>query len=141
MLSKAKTAIAAAIVLSAAKDAGPTMIDIEKLCRADIDALRAVFTTSEVQTMDACIADEQAARDQLIKNWASYPALAKARCVQPGEYLPSYVEWQSCIGMTRDVLDLRKHPAPAASTVGLGASRQPSRPAKADPAGSESAPP
>jgi hypothetical protein len=146
MLSKAKTAIAAAIVLSAAsasmaKDAAPPMIDIEKLCRADIDALRTVFTTSEVQTMDACIADEQAARDQLIKNWASYPALAKARCVQPREYLPSHVEWQSCIEMTRDVLDLRKHPAPAASTVGLGASRQPSRPAKADPAGSESAPP
>jgi hypothetical protein len=142
MLSKAKTAIAAAIVLSAAsasvaKDVGAPMIDIEKLCRADIDALRAVFTTSEVQTIDACIADEQAARDQLIKNWASYPALAKARCVQPREYLPSYVEWQSCIEMTRDVLDLRKHPAPAASTVGLGASRQPSRRAKADPAGRE----
>ena len=26
--------------------------------------------------MDACVADEQAARDQLIKNWASYPAPA-----------------------------------------------------------------
>jgi hypothetical protein len=142
MLTKTKTAIAAAIVLSAAsasvaKDAGPPMIDIEKLCRADIDALRAVFTTSEVQAMDACVADEQAARDQLIKNWASYPPLAKAQCVQPQEYLPGYVEWQSCIEMTRDVLDLREHPAAAASTIGSGATRQPSRPAKADPAGRE----
>ena len=142
MSTKAKAAMAAAFVLSAAsasvaKDAGPPRIDIEKLCRADIDALRAVFTTSEVQEMDACVADEQAARDQLIKSWASYPALAKARCVQPHEYLPGYVEWQSCIEMTRDVLDLPKHQAPAASTVGLGASRGPSRPAKADPAGRE----
>jgi hypothetical protein len=130
MLTKAKAAIAAAVVLSAAsasvaKDAGPPMIDIEKLCRADIDALRAVFTTSEVQAMDACIADEQAARDLLIMTWASYPALAKAQCVQPQEYLPGYVEWQSCIEMTRDVLELRKHQAPAASTVGQGASREP----------------
>jgi|SRR5580700_1193935 hypothetical protein len=129
MLTKAITAIAAAIVLSAAsasvaKDAGPPIIDIEKLCRADIDALRAVFTTSEVQAMDGCVADEQAARDQLIKNWVSYPALAKAHCVQPQEYLPGYVEWESCIEMTRDVLDLRKHQAPAASTVGLGAGRE-----------------
>jgi hypothetical protein len=128
MLTKAKIAAAAAIVLSAAsasvaKDAGPPAIDIEKLCRADIEALRAVFTTTEVQAMDACVADEQAARDQLSKSWASYPALARAQCVQPREYLPGYVEWQSCIEMTRDVLDLRKHQAPAASTVGLGASR------------------
>ena len=140
MLSETRIALVAAVILGAAgaavaKDAGPPMIDIEKLCRADIDALRAVFTTSEVQAMDACIADEQAARDQLTKSWASYPALAKAQCVQPREYLPGYVEWQSCIEMTRDVLDLRRHPAPAASTVSLGAGRQPSRPAKADPAG------
>jgi hypothetical protein len=130
MLTKAKAAIAVAIVLSAAsasvaKDSGPPMIDIERLCRADIDALRTVFTTSEVQAMGACLADEQAARDQLTKNWTSYPAHAKAQCVQPREYLPGYVEWQSCIEMTRDVLDVRKHQAPAAGTVGLGTGREP----------------
>jgi hypothetical protein len=127
--------VSVAASASVAKDAGPPTIDIEKLCRADIDALRAVFTASEVQAMDACVADEQAARNLLIKNWASYPALAKSQCVQPHEYLPGYVEWQSCLEMTRDVLDLRQQQAPAASTVGLGASHVPSRPAKADSAG------
>jgi hypothetical protein len=54
-------AVAAAIVLSAAsaslaKDGGLPSIDIEKLCRADIDALRDVFTTNDKQAMDACVA-------------------------------------------------------------------------------------
>jgi hypothetical protein len=41
-------------------------------------------------------------------NWASYPARAKAQCVQPGEYLPSYIEWKTCIEMPRDVTAIRK---------------------------------
>jgi hypothetical protein len=49
MLTKAKTAVAGPWFWAPhphllAKDAGLRMIDIEKLCRADIDALRAVFT-------------------------------------------------------------------------------------------------
>ena len=37
--------------------------------------------------------DERDARDQLVKNWSRYPALAKEQCVKPQEYLPGYVEW------------------------------------------------
>ena len=43
--------------------------------------------------------------------------------MQPKEYLPGYVEWQSCLEMTRDVLKLRKESAPSAS----GSSRRPSK--------------
>ena len=52
--------------------------------------------------------DQQAARDQLVKNWTTYPALAKERCVTPQEYQSAYVEWLTCIEMTRDVLKMRK---------------------------------
>jgi len=55
------------------------------------------------------------ARDQLVKDWASYPALAKSRCAKPQEYLPGYVEWLTCIEMTRDSLQILKEtraPAP-----------------------------
>jgi hypothetical protein len=54
------------------------------------------------------VSDEQAARDQLQKDWASFPASDKARCIQPKEYLPSYVEWLTCLEMTRDVRAMRK---------------------------------
>ena len=46
--------------------------------------------------------DERDARDQLVKNWSRYPALAKEQCVKPQEYLSGYVEWLVCIEMTRD---------------------------------------
>jgi hypothetical protein len=61
--------------------------------------------------MNVCLMDQQAARDQIVKDWATYPAIAKERCVQPKEYLPGYVEWQSCLELTRDVLKLRKENA------------------------------
>jgi hypothetical protein len=146
-LTKAKTAAAVAIVLSAAsislaKDSGLPTIDIEKLCRVNTDAVREVFTAGDLQGMDTCVADERVAREQLFKNWATYPASAEAACVQPQEYLPSYVEWQTCIEMTQAVLELRKRQEAAPSTTGSGASRQSSRradPASADPASADPA--
>jgi hypothetical protein len=87
--------------------------------------------------MDTCVADERAAREQLLKSWATYPAGVKAACVQPQEYLPGYVEWQTCIEMTQSVLELRNRQEAAPGTTGSGASRQSSRradPASVDPA-------
>jgi hypothetical protein len=141
-LTKARTVAAVAMVLSAAsislaRDSGPPTIDIEKLCRGNLDAIREIFTAGDLQGMDTCVADERAAREQLFKNWATYPGSAKAACVQPQEYLPSYVEWQTCIEMTQAVFELRKRQEAAPSTTGSGASRQSSRradPASVDPA-------
>jgi hypothetical protein len=144
-LTKAKTVVAVAMVLSAAsislaRDSGPPTIDIEKLCRGDMDAMREVFTAGDLQGMDTCVADERAAREQLFKSWATYPASVKAACVQPQEYLPGYVEWQTCIEMTQTVLELRKRQETAPGATGLGAGRQSSRradPASADPASND----
>ena len=128
MLTKARTTVAAAIILgaasaSAAKDGGPPTIDIQKTCRENVNALRTVG--GEVgPDMGVCLMDEQDARDQLVKNWATYPAIAKVRCAQSKEYLPGYAEWQSCIEMTQDVLKLRKESA--SSTSESSASRRPS---------------
>jgi hypothetical protein len=75
------------------------------------------------------MADEQMAREQLVKDWATYPALAKSRCTQTKEFLPGYVEWQTCIEMTRDVIKMRKEQA-VSTPAGSNASRQSSsRPA------------
>jgi hypothetical protein len=124
MLSKSKIALTAAIILgavsaAAAKDGGPPTVDIQKTCRESSNVLSGLAGSGN-QDFDACMNDEQAARDQLAKDWASYPAAAKSQCIKPKEYLPDYVEWQSCIEMTRDVLTMKKSDAgsaPAAPTT------------------------
>jgi hypothetical protein len=129
MLTKAITAVAAAAIIfgvasaSAARDGGPPTIDIQKTCRENVNALGTLLGSEIPQNMSVCLMDEQAARDQIVKDWATYPAIAKTRCVQPKEYLPGYVEWQSCLEMTRDVLKLRKESAPSTS----GSNRRPSK--------------
>jgi hypothetical protein len=72
------------------------------------------LTGKDNQDFDACISDEQAARQQLTKDWTNYPALAKSACLKSQEFLPGYVEWQSCLEMTRDVIKLRHDQAAAA---------------------------
>jgi hypothetical protein len=122
MLTKSKVALAtAAIILGAtvpsvAKDSGPPNLDIEKTCRESSSALTDLTGNDNQDIFGTCMNDEQTAREQLVKNWATYPALAKAQCVQPLEYLPGYVEWQACIEMTRDVIDLRKQAASTAAS-------------------------
>ena len=96
-----------------AKDSGPPKIDIQKTCRESSTALLGL-TDNPKQDLDSCISDEQAAREQLTKDWANYSAFAKSACIKPKEYLPGYVEWQTCIDMTRDVLNLRKEQAASA---------------------------
>jgi len=96
-----------------AKDSGPPNIDIQMTCRESSSALSAL-TGNGNQDFDACINDEQAARDQRTKDWANYSAFAKSACIKPKEYLPGYVEWQSCIEMTRDVIKMRQDQAASA---------------------------
>jgi hypothetical protein len=112
MMTKPKIALTAAVILGAAsaaqaKDSGPPNIDIQKTCRESSTALLGL-TDNPKQDFDSCISDEQAAREQLTKNWANYSAFAKSACIKPNEYLPGYVEWQSCIEMTRDVIKMRQ---------------------------------
>jgi hypothetical protein len=91
LLTKAITAVAAATIIvsvastSAAKDSGPPTIDIQKTCRENVNELRSVFGRDVGQDMSVCLMDEQDARDQIVKDWANYPTIAKERCVQPKE--------------------------------------------------------
>jgi hypothetical protein len=130
MLTRSTIALAtAAIVLGAtvsstAKDGGPPNIDIQKTCRESSTALGDLTGSSNQDSFSTCMNDEQTAREKMVKDWASYPALAKTQCVQPTEYLPGYVEWQACLEMTRDVINLRKQQAAstAASSYASGRS-------------------
>jgi len=134
MLSKSTTVVAAAVIVagtatvSLAKNGGPPKIDIQTTCRENIGALRTVLGGEIRQDMNVCMNDERDARDQLVKNWTTYPALAKQRCVKPQEYLPGYIEWLVCIEMTRDALHARKEQsgmsAPEAGTTRRSSNRR-----------------
>jgi hypothetical protein len=67
---------------------------------------------------DVCVRTELAARDQLAKDWAQFPAADRTRCVQLTSMtrMPSYVQVLTCLEMARDArqLDGRRN------TVGSG---------------------
>jgi hypothetical protein len=51
---------------------------------------------------------ESDARAEIVKNWRSYPAGGRQRCVNTTLYMPSYVEWLTCLEMEQQVNELRK---------------------------------
>jgi hypothetical protein len=99
-----------------ATHAQPPTIDIAKTCRAASGAMVQMAGESKSKEDDfkQCLGSEQKAREQMVKDWALFSAADKAQCVQTKVYLPSYIEWRTCLDMERDVRELRKSkPAPA----------------------------
>jgi hypothetical protein len=94
------------LAIAAAADGLPT-IDIQKTCQA-----AAVVTAgpSAQQDINICLSSEEKARDQMVKDWAQYAAADKTRCVQAGPkvYLPSYIEWLTCLEMETAVKKMRQ---------------------------------
>jgi hypothetical protein len=118
MFTKSKiisiTIILAAVSAALAKDGGLPKLNTEAGCRASEKALSAATGTTS-DTLGSCISDENDARKKLEKDWATYPASDKARCIQPKEYTPGYIEWLTCLEMDGNVRALRKG-QPAIST-------------------------
>jgi hypothetical protein len=82
-------------------------IDVEKTCRTGRPL---IGTGPDEKQIERCVSDEQKARETMAGQWEEFTARDKARCVQPGVYLPSYVEWLTCLEMERDVRALDKRP-------------------------------
>ena len=96
-------------LLIAAPSGVPT-IDIQNTCKIAAGSMTIMAGSTIQSAIESCLRSEQGARDQLVKDWATYPAVDKARCVQVKVYLPSYIEWLTCLEMERDVRALRKTP-------------------------------
>jgi hypothetical protein len=92
-------ALSTSLLIAAAS--GLPAIDVQKTCRA----AEAAMVQSNFQS---CTDSENSARDQLQKDWSTYPAADRALCVDPGVYMPSYVEWLTCLEMRRDLRTMRK---------------------------------
>ena len=71
-------------------------VDYVKTCRVE-----SKDTGASDQDFGACQRDEEAARDKLSKQWATYSSTDKANCISSATagYLPSYVELVTCLEM------------------------------------------
>ena len=83
-------------------------IDIQKTCQAAAGAMVSLMGgTNTEQDVNACLDSEQKARDQIVKDGATYASADKKQCMRTDVYLPSYVEWLTCLEMERDVRKMR----------------------------------
>lgn len=96
-------ALGASLVLAVA-DRVPNF-DIKKSCSSV-----AKLGLSVSQTPDACIKDEETAREQLKEKWSSFPASDRDRCISTTEIggTPSYVEIMTCLQIAQDVKKLKQ---------------------------------
>lgn len=95
-------------------------VDIRQTCRAAASAMVQMMGSTSEKDFEQCMGAEQAARDQIAKDWATYSAVDKERCLQTKVYLPSYIEWQTCIEMERDARKIRgDNPAPGLGLSGV----------------------
>jgi hypothetical protein len=92
---------------SATRGRGPPVIDLQSLCRNNQAALERALGSGTVDQFKSCIDSEQNAREALVKGWLSTPADLATLCVQPAQYVPSYVEWLTCIEMQKDARRMR----------------------------------
>jgi hypothetical protein len=87
--------------LLALADSVPTY-NVEPVCKP-IPELQMGTNDREV-----CLNSERVAREQLVKQWTSFPSDSKGRCLGLGShYIQSYVELLVCLEMERDVKKIR----------------------------------
>src|SRR5262245_12331340 len=60
-----------------------------------------------------CLATERRTREELNKNWSTFPAADRIACVKSLTFSPSYTELATCLEMRRDVRNLRGDAKPA----------------------------
>ena len=81
-------------------------VNIQNTCKA---AASVTSGTSVQQDINICVSSEEKARETMVKDWSNYPAVDRSRCMQAGVrvYLPSYVEWLTCLEMEAAVRKMR----------------------------------
>jgi hypothetical protein len=95
-------------VASAASNGVVPTADIATTCRTSEQTLVTIFGAETQQNFQSCMTSENGAREQIVKNWKNYPAGARQRCVNTTGYMPSYVEWLTCLEMEQQVNETRK---------------------------------
>jgi hypothetical protein len=94
-------------------------INIEQTCRAAAGAMVGMSKSTIEEDSKRCLDSEQKAREQIIKDQATYSTADKKRCLRTGTYLPSYVEWLTCLEMERDVRKMQEAESAETDTMTL----------------------
>jgi len=74
-------------------------VDIAATCRAASAVTVSLLGSTGVNDFQVCMDGENKARETIIKDWSSYAASDRVGCIQPNVYLPTYIEWLTCIEM------------------------------------------
>ena len=90
-----------------AASSGPPTIDVATTCRTSEKEIVKIFGDTTAATFEGCMRQENEALERIQKDWAAYSASAKAHCVQAKSYMPSYVEWLTCLEMEQHLKELR----------------------------------
>ena len=99
--------ILAATLVTAAESGRPPKVDIQATCRASENEIKKLLGNDSTVTFGGCLNQENSAFEQLVKDWATYPAADKTQCVQQHAYMPSYVEWVTCLEIQKDLRRIR----------------------------------
>ena len=78
--------------------------DLTASCRA---AARVAYNQTPSDRLQSCLASEQRTRDELNKNWSTFPAADRISCVKSLTFSPTYTELVTCLEMRRDVANSR----------------------------------
>ena len=95
-------------IASAASASVPT-VDIARTCRESEKAITTMFGLNSQQIFDRCMKLESDAWVEMDRNWRSYADGGRQRCVNTTVYMPSYVEWLTCLEMEQHVEALRRN--------------------------------
>ena len=112
MLKRAALAVLVIGTVAAATDPASAQvpsIDIRATCRAASNVMTMLMGGSTVQNdVEVCLDGENKARQQIMKDWSTFSVSDRTGCIQPGVYLPSYVEWLTCFEMNKVVRQARE---------------------------------
>jgi len=87
-------------LLIAAADGVPNW-DVTASCRG---AASAGYVEQSSERLKSCLESEQQTREKLTRNWSTFPAADRIRCIESIKWFePTYTELAACLEMSRDV--------------------------------------
>jgi len=88
-----------------AREVGIPKINLQQRCE---DSRRAMYSlAADLDSFDSCMKAEQDSLAKLSQVWNDIPQSVRLQCIDPGGFSPSYIEWQTCVEVARDVRKLR----------------------------------
>ena len=79
--------------------------DVTTSCRG---AAEAGYVQETSANLKRCLDSEQRTREQLNKDWSTFPAADRIRCVKTQTFSPTYSELATCLEMKRDLRNAAK---------------------------------